>query len=130
MFTDELTRPDFSILIYPVIDLNHHKGTCRSLVGSDAALKEKYSLQHAVTREFPPTLLALCSDDRVVDPRSSLLYYEALLSHQVPAEMYIYPSGGHGWGFHNEELQVRDALGPYRQDFLDRLQDFLQRMKK
>ena len=83
-----------------------------------------------MTAQVPPTLLALCTDDRVVDPRSSLLYYEALLSHQVPAEMYIYPSGGHGWGFHNEELQVRDALGPYRQDFLDRLQDFLQRMKK
>ena len=130
MFTDDVTRPDFSILIYPVIDLDHHKGTCRSLVGSDAALKEKYSLQHAVTREVPPTLLALCADDRVVDPRSSLLYFEALLSNQVPAEMYIYPSGGHGWGFHNEELQVRDALGPYRQDFLDRLQDFLQRMKQ
>ena len=130
MFTDDVTRPDFSILIYPVIDLDHHKGTCRSLVGSDAALKEKYSLQHAVTGEVPPTLLALCADDRVVDPKSSLVYFQALLDCGVPAEMYIYPSGGHGWGFRNEELQARDALGPYRQDFLNHVQDFLQRMGK
>ena len=53
------------------------------------------SIQNMVTSKTPPTLLLLCDDDRVVLPKSSVLYYEALVRHGVKASMHIYPEGGH-----------------------------------
>ena len=53
------------------------------------------SIQNHVTTKTPPTLLLLCDDDRVVEPKSSVLYYEALVNHGVKCSMHIFPSGGH-----------------------------------
>ena len=53
------------------------------------------SIQNMVTPQTPPTLLLLCDDDRVVLPKSSVLYYEALVRHGVKCSMHIYPEGGH-----------------------------------
>lgn len=53
------------------------------------------SIQNMVTPQTPPTLLLLCDDDRVVLPKSSVIYYEALVRHGVKASMHIYPEGGH-----------------------------------
>lgn len=131
MYTDEVTRPDFSVLIYPVIDLNHHQGTRKNLVGNSKKLQKKYSLQYSVDDNTPRTYLALCQDDKVVDSRSSLLYYNALLDHGVKAEMYIFPNGGHGWGFYSEEPGKRDALGQHnREVFSATLANFLQAVHK
>lgn len=89
LFTDSITRPDFSVLIYPVIDLAHHEGTRKELVGDDNMLKEKYSLQNQIGEDTPRTFIALCQDDKVVNPKSSLLYYNSLLDKGIKAEMYI-----------------------------------------
>ena len=129
MFTDDVTRPDFSVLVYPVIDLDHHKGTRTSLVGDDEALKEKYSLQNAVTERVPVTFLALCEDDNVVDAKSSLLYYDALKAKGVKAEMIIFPTGKHGWGFYSEEPGAKDAIEAYRPVFYSALAQFLEEVK-
>ena len=48
-----------------------------------------------VTPQTPPTMLLLCDDDMVVQPYSSVIYYEALLRHGVKASMHIFPEGGH-----------------------------------
>ncbi len=107
---DEATRPAFSILIYPVTSFDEsfgHIGSRNNLVGQPgtrdpaqyAALIEKYSPCLHVDERTPTTFLALSDDDKTVNPLQSTLYYNALNKHKVPAEMHIYPKGGHGWGW-------------------------------
>lgn len=126
-FTDEVTRPDFSVLIYPVIDLTTditHKWTMKRLTGEDPALKEHYSMHKRVSPSTPVTFLALSADDKGVSPLNSILYFEALLKNGVPAEMYIFPKGGHGWGFTTSEYGT-DRLEECRVDFFSNLERFL-----
>ncbi|MCF0175602.1 MAG: alpha/beta hydrolase [Bacteroidales bacterium] len=132
LFVDEITRPDFSVLIYPVIDLRDHEGTCLSLVGEDAARREEYSMQHRVSARTPRTFMALSQNDKVVAIRSSLDYFDALKAAGVCPEMYIFPTGGHGYGFLQEEKGGRkDAIGPdYRPLFMECLSCFLENVKK
>ncbi len=94
-------RPDFSILVYPVISLNKytHSGSKNALIGKNATkeLQEYYSNELQVTQNTPPAILIHSSDDKAVPVKNSLLYYEALIKHNVKAEMHIYPYGGHGY---------------------------------
>ncbi len=97
-------RPDFSILMYPVVTLdtpNVHTGSRRNLVGEnpDQSQLEYFSNEKQVTSETPPTLLIHADDDRGVVPENSVLYYLALRNHGVPAALHIYESGGHGFSF-------------------------------
>ena len=110
-WTEEQTRPDFSILIYPVITMEiglTHKGTREKLISDKAMwkehLEERYSLDRQVTRFTPPTFLVHCSDDFVVPVENSLKYYNRLVDCDVPAEMHIFPKGAHGWGFSSEKF--------------------------
>lgn len=139
LFVDEITRPDFSILVYPVISLDlryTHQGTRNNLLGTDLKKKdmklvEYYSLDKRVTENVPPTFLVHCTDDKVVPVEHSINYYKKLVECKVPAEMQIYPKGGHGWGFINEEiLGKKDALGIYRNVFSDSLDLFLKSVRK
>ncbi len=92
---------------------------------------EKYSLQNQIGEDTPRTFIALCQDDKVVNPKSSLLYYNSLLDKGIKAEMYIFPTGGHGWGFLNEEISGRkDGLAGYRNIFGECLGKFLDEVKK
>jgi acetyl esterase/lipase len=98
-------RPDFAILYYPVISFEDgvtHGGSKANLLGdkiNDAQLIERYSLDKQVDSKTPKTLLLLSDDDKVVLPQNSLNYYAALKKQGIPAVMYIFPIGGHGWGF-------------------------------
>lgn len=101
-FTDDLEKPAFSVLFYPVITgttCMTHMGTFQHLLGKYHApyLREYYSLENRVTTTTPPAILFLSNDDDVVPPISSVLYYEALKHYGVKASMHIYPEGGHGW---------------------------------
>lgn len=96
-------RPDFSILIYPVITFDAsygHPGTRKNLIGETPSdnLVKKYSGELQVNANTPPAFLIHSSDDKVVPVKNSLLYYEALQKNNVPAEMHIFKSGGHGYG--------------------------------
>lgn len=102
----EKSRPDFAILFYPVINMTDdavtHQISRAKLLGKgahDPALRTRYSLEKQVNGHTPPTLLLLSDDDTGVPPVNSSRYYEALKSHSIPAAMYIFPSGEHGWGF-------------------------------
>jgi acetyl esterase/lipase len=102
-------RPDFSILLYPVISLDAsiaHGGSRLALLGEapSAAAILRYSLENAVTAATPPTLLILADDDASVVPENSLRYYAALHRNGVPAELHIYAHGKHGFG-------IRQAQG-------------------
>lgn len=93
-------RPDFAILVYPVITMDEktHSGSKANLLGEDPKpeLLELFSNEKQVTAQTPPTFLAHALDDKVVAPDNSRAFYEALRSRGVPAEFLELPSGGHG----------------------------------
>ncbi|MBV6790817.1 alpha/beta hydrolase [Xanthomonas euvesicatoria] len=96
-------RPDFQLLIYPVIDMdsaNAHKGSRERLIGSapSQAQVQAYSPQLHVDAHTPPTFLLHAQDDSVVPVRNSLLMHAALLRAGVPSELHVFPQGGHGFG--------------------------------
>ena len=151
MYVDAVTKPDFAVLIYPVISLEQdtHRGTHVNLIGRGEGdvlrdgksleqyrkelmesrdrhekLARKYSLQRQVTASTPATFLALCTDDKTVPAINSVWMYESLIENKVPAEMYIYPAGGHGWGFTTSEFGT-DKIEPYRKEFFASLDRFL-----
>jgi len=93
-------RPDFSILMYPVISFTgefQHSGSRKALVGDDETLMRYYSNELQVTGKTPPAILIHSADDRSVPAENSIVYYQALLENGVPGELHIYPSGGHGF---------------------------------
>jgi acetyl esterase/lipase len=101
------SRPDFSILIYPVISMEDgitHSGSKNSLLGENAGrnLIEKYSNEKQVNADTPKTFLVHASDDKVVPVANSINYYLNLLQYNILAEMHIYEKGGHGFGLGRE----------------------------
>ncbi|MBB3187078.1 alpha/beta hydrolase [Microbacter margulisiae] len=97
------TRPDLMLLFYPVITMKQgetHLGSRENLLGKHPTeqLVEKYSNELHVTKNTPPAVLMLSDDDHTVPQSNSIHFYEALHAHHVPASLYIFPSGGHGWG--------------------------------
>ena len=103
-------RPDFMILIYPVIsfqDAFGHIGSRDQLIGKNPS-KEKidlYSNELQVKANTPPTFLVHASDDDAVLPENSIVFYQALIKNKVPAELHIYQKGGHGFGLNNKTTQ-------------------------
>ncbi len=96
-------RPDFMLLLYPVISFDEkvgHMGSRINLIGqtNDWELAEKYSNELNVTSETPPTFMILADDDKAVPPQNSIRFYLALKKFDIPAEMHIYQKGGHGFG--------------------------------
>ena len=96
-------RPDFELLIYPVIDMagpDTHGGSRDRLLGPnpDAQLLRQYSMQYQVRPDTPPTFLVQAEDDDAVPVGNSLQFYQGLLRAGVPAEMHLFPHGGHGFG--------------------------------
>jgi len=97
------SRPDFSILIYPVISFIKaygHKGSAKALLGSNATQEmiSLFSNEMRVSKNTPPTFLVHSQDDKGVSVKNSLVYYEALLKNNISAEMHLYPYGAHGFG--------------------------------
>jgi acetyl esterase/lipase len=100
---DAETRPDFAILIYPVISFTTkyvHEGSRNYLLGEnpDPKLVESLSNELQVTPQTPPTFLFHTDTDTVVPPENSVLFYMALKRAGVPAEMHIFAEGEHGLG--------------------------------
>ena len=99
-------RPDFAILIYPVISFDStfgHKGSPNNLIGANAT-KEKtdfYSNELQVTATTPPIFLLHAGDDATVPVENSIRFYQACIKNKVPVELHLYPKGGHGFGMYN-----------------------------
>lgn len=139
MWSEMETRPDFSVLMYPVITMEQgltHRGTRENLLTKKAEwqehVAEKYSLENQVTRLTPPTFIALCSDDFTVPAENSLRYYNRLIDNDVSAEMHIYPKGGHGWGFSSEKYmgEGKDIFSYARSEFEASLERWLESIRK
>lgn len=155
LYVDDVTRPDFSILIYPVISLEHgitHEGTRRRLIGKDeiwnnkdvkvaeyeaaqkrhVELLQHYTLQNQVTENTPVSFIAHCTDDTVVPVVNSIDYYMNLIECKVPVEMHIFPKGGHGWGFSSEKFKGKgnDVFSYARPQFEASLERWLKDLRK
>ena len=95
-------RPDFQILVYPVISMQDnltHLGSRTELLGKDPSkeIKDEYSNELHVDANTPPAYITQAADDKVVDVDNSIVYWEALRHHNVSAELHIYPKGNHGF---------------------------------
>ena len=105
--------PDFQILLYPVITMDKtftHQGSREGLLGNSPSeeLINNYSNELQVTGATPKAFIAVSGNDNVVPVKNSIEYFQALNKNKVPASLFIYPTGGHGWGYnpsfiHNEE---------------------------
>jgi dipeptidyl aminopeptidase/acylaminoacyl peptidase len=98
------------ILVYPVISFNDsigHKGSYQNLLGKNATPEKirEYSNETQVTPQTPPTFLVHAKDDGV-KVENSLVFAEALKKNGVPVDMYLYESGGHGYGMYNKSSPV------------------------
>lgn len=115
-------RPAFQILFYPVITMDKrytHMGTHDNLIGKDATpeMETLYSNEKQVTEKTPRAFIVLADDDDVVPSINSAWYFAALKDHGVPANMHVYPTGGHGFG--------NSQSWKYNADMLQNLSDWL-----
>ena len=99
-------RPDFSILLYPVISMRPfgHGGSKQSLLGKNPTEEELalFSNEEQVTAQTPKAFIVHASDDNAVSLKNSLLYAERLTANKVPVDLHVYAKGGHGFGLNNK----------------------------
>jgi acetyl esterase/lipase len=77
-------RPNFTVLVYP------------------AYLADEGPLVVPVDKTTPPAFLVSTMDDHI-PMEGSLAYATALKKAGVPAEVHVYPKGGHGYGLRSKE---------------------------
>ena len=98
-------RPDFSILVYPVISFGTitHAGSVKNLLGDEPtqAQRNYFSSQNHINAQTPPAFLVHANNDGAVPVKNSLIYDENLAKFKVPVELHVYQSGGHGFGLNN-----------------------------
>ena len=112
----DATRPDFQILLYPVISMMKgvtHAGSRQNLIGSEPSieLEQKYSLERQVSARSPQAFIILSADDGSVPPINGIGYFLALREQKVSATLHVYPIGGHGWGFRDNFTYKRQWTG-------------------
>ena len=95
-------RPDFMVLIYPVISMKDeltHPGSQQNLLGNAPSEEQKllFSNELQVGPNTPLTWLTHTGDDNVVSVENSIQFYKALLRNEILSEMHLYPKGNHGF---------------------------------
>lgn len=112
MYVDRITRPDFSILVYPVLSMTKqtHAKTRQLLLGDNPTPMQdaRWTLLNNITADTPPCFIVACQDDKVVPVSNSIDFYSALTANNVPAELLIMPTGAHGFGFQREIPQTAE----------------------
>lgn len=129
LYTDSLTRPDFTVLLYAVTTFLEGKriGAMKRITeGYKPELVEMFDCVKNVTPDTPPAAIFHAADDRGVPVEQSFRYHEALHAAGVQSELHVFPHGRHGWAFYTERTCGRDALGSsYAPLFFGLLQAFL-----
>ena len=105
-------RPDFMVLVYPVISFSDsltHKISRMNLIGPEITSDKilKYSNELQVTDETPPTYITSGMDDKIVDVKNSLYFAAALKQHHVPVELFLYEKGRHGYSVNNNQAKAQ-----------------------
>jgi len=115
LYTDDLTRPDFQVLLYPLVTMGEHcPQFCRDVYMGTGDYSEDYLARFCpeknVTKDTPKAFMAHSHHDTVIECDNTLDYYEALVHEGVDAELDIYPYGCHGWGFADPRLMSKKEL--------------------
>ena len=97
-------RPDFQILVYPIISMQDsltHRDSRKNLLGKNPSkeIMDLFSNEMQITKNSPPAYLTHAADDDAVDVDNSISYFEKLRHNKVDVEIHIYPKGGHGFIF-------------------------------
>nr|WP_289847313.1 alpha/beta hydrolase [Alteromonas sp. C1M14] len=100
-------RPDFQILIYPVISMENgitHLGSRHALLGQNPSHQqvEEFCAHKQVTSNTPQAFIVHANDDKSVPVANALCFHQALVEKRVPVQMLLLPKGGHGFGVHNQ----------------------------
>ncbi|HEY0462360.1 MAG TPA: alpha/beta hydrolase [Pyrinomonadaceae bacterium] len=124
--------PNFVILVSPVISMGEyaHATSRKNLLGNSpsAELIEKFSLEKQVTAATPPVFIVDAADDKVVNPRNSLLFYNALLEKNIPASLHVFPHGGHAIALRNNPGSTETWTNLCEMWLIE--MDFIRRVKK
>ena len=107
------SRPDFSILVYPVVTMKYpyvHTGSRKSLIGKVPSneMVEYFSNEMQVKADTPPAILIHSNDDTGVLVENSVNYYLALRKYKIPAALHVWEDGGHGYGLAKSRGSVKD----------------------
>jgi len=153
-FVDSATRPDFAVLLYPLISVEESDDDelIRNMFGGnrDFEVLAKYSADRLVNNGTSPTFIACNEDDLVVPHHNAERYRDSLKRNSVPAEFHLYKSGFHGWGFNSKkycdilsndnqgyyglndtpDIQYSDLMAPWRKNFEESLSRWLEGMRK
>ena len=126
-YYDQKSRPDFGILVYPVISMDAtitHKGSCKQLLGENPSqqLRDAWSAEKCVNENTPPCFIVHCQDDPTVMVENAIRMYQALTLHHVKAELLLLPTGVHGWGFSKQIPQKEVFEAAMNQFILQQIQ--------
>lgn len=104
-------RPDFAVLLFPVVTLRAPYDTTRTrreIVGDRASAKAEaeWSLDTWATKDAPPTIIFASADDPTTPPGHGILLFQTLLAAGASAELHLFRDGGHGWGLGRPEQVI------------------------
>lgn len=104
-------RPDFAVLLFPVVTLRAPYDTTRTrreIVGDKASAKAEaeWSLDTWATKDAPPTIIFASADDPTTPPGHGILLFQTLLAAGASAELHLFRDGGHGWGLGRPEQVI------------------------
>ena len=126
-YCDQKSRPDFGILVYPVISMDAtitHQGSCKQLLGENPSqqLRDAWSAEKCVNENTPPCFIVHCQDDPTVMVENAIRMFQALTLHHVKAELLLLPTGVHGWGFSKQIPQKEVFEAAMNQFILQQIQ--------
>ena len=104
-------RPDFAVLLFPVVTLRAPYDTTRTrreIVGDKASAKAEaeWSLDTWATKDAPPTIIFASADDPTTPPGHGILLFQTLIAAGASAELHLFRDGGHGWGLGRPEQVI------------------------
>lgn len=104
-------RPDFSVLLFPVVTLRKPYDTTRTrreIIGTNPSreAEEQWSLDTHASADAPPTIIFSAADDPITPPEHGITLFRALRAKGAPAELHIFNDGGHGWGLGKPEQVI------------------------
>lgn len=110
-FEQASARPDFTVLLFPVVTLRKPYDTTRTrreIIGQDPSLKaqEQWSLDTHASAAAPPTIIFSAADDPITPPAHGIILFEALRAKGASAELHIFREGGHGWGLGTPDQSI------------------------
>ncbi|PKP86084.1 MAG: alpha/beta hydrolase [Alphaproteobacteria bacterium HGW-Alphaproteobacteria-17] len=104
-------RPDFAVLLFPVVTLRKPYDTTRTrreIIGEKPGAKAEaeWSLDTHVNAAAPPTIIFAAADDKTTPPGHGILLFQKLIAAGASAELHLFRDGGHGWGLGKPEQVI------------------------